>query len=295
MQENVGSFIAFQYFCKKKGMDVGYGQARLFTIDSRNLHEYENIVRNGHNGFLLCMGGNISLVLDEKIYKLGKNDLYIYPAFADTQVDGFSEDFRAIAGLADFNSVVSSLLPVSDSQSYVFMRFHPHVSLEQEQVRRIGNVFTLICQRESSGSALEVQTLSLLHQALCYEIVDAYMAKRAKPSGRQSRKDKIFQSFLMDLHQHFRQHREVAFYAELQYITPRHFATQIHDKSGKTPLQWITLFTISESKRLLDNPKMSIKEIAEVLNFPEQASFGRYFKQHTGTSPTEYRLLCQIK
>jgi AraC-like DNA-binding protein len=34
---------------------------------------------------------------------------------------------------------------------------------------------------------------------------------------------------------------------------------------------------------------MSIKEIAQHLNFPNQSFLGKYFKEHVGMSPSEYR------
>ena len=34
---------------------------------------------------------------------------------------------------------------------------------------------------------------------------------------------------------------------------------------------------------------LSLKEIADRYNFPDQSFFGRYFKKHTGMSPKEYR------
>jgi len=32
-----------------------------------------------------------------------------------------------------------------------------------------------------------------------------------------------------------------------------------------------------------------VKEVADRLGFPEQFTFRKYFKTHTGISPTEYR------
>lgn len=34
---------------------------------------------------------------------------------------------------------------------------------------------------------------------------------------------------------------------------------------------------------------MSIKEIADTMNFTDQSTFGRYFRKHCGMSPTDYR------
>ena len=108
---------------------------------------------------------------------------------------------------------------------------------------------------------------------------------------KQTRKDKTFQNFLVSLYQNFNIHRDVRFYAEQQCITPRYFATLIHEVSGKTPLQWISLFVIIEAKRMLSNPKISIKEVANRLHFTDQSFFGRYFKLYAGCSPSEYKSL----
>ena len=44
-----------------------------------------------------------------------------------------------------------------------------------------------------------------------------------------------------------------------------------------------------EIRVMLKNSKMSIKQIAEELNFPNQSSLGKYFKEHYGTSPSHFR------
>lgn len=49
------------------------------------------------------------------------------------------------------------------------------------------------------------------------------------------------------------------------------------------------IFTVAKAKNLLENTKMSIKEIAMELHFPEQFSFRKYFKQHVGIPPKQYR------
>jgi len=260
----------------------------IFHLDWKNIQQFERM-RSGNNGFLLCKKGKMSLQMDGNMYDIQSGDLYIYPAFSETMNLNTSNDFVGIAGIADFNSVMSSIHSASDSISYIHMRFHPLVSLDVGQIRRIEEVVGCIESRANVQMELKEQVIYAFSQVLCYEVVSAYMEKMSVPQGRQSRKDKMLQQFMTDLNEHFKTHRDVAFYAESQYITPRHFATQIHAKSGRTPLQWIAMFTIIEAKRLLDNPKMSIKEIAEKLHFPEQASFGRYFKKYTGISPTEYR------
>ena len=40
---------------------------------------------------------------------------------------------------------------------------------------------------------------------------------------------------------------------------------------------------------ILDENEKSIKEITEYMNFPNQSFLGKYFKEHVGMSPSEYR------
>lgn len=40
---------------------------------------------------------------------------------------------------------------------------------------------------------------------------------------------------------------------------------------------------------MLRNTTKSIKQIAEEMNFPNQSFLGKYFKEHVGMSPSQYR------
>ena len=47
---------------------------------------------------------------------------------------------------------------------------------------------------------------------------------------------------------------------------------------------------IAEAKVLLNEPCLSVTEIAELLNFADQSYLSRFFKKNTGMSPKEFRL-----
>lgn len=46
---------------------------------------------------------------------------------------------------------------------------------------------------------------------------------------------------------------------------------------------------IMEMKHILTTTDLSIKEIANQFHFETSSYMGRYFRRHTGMSPTEYR------
>ena len=54
-------------------------------------------------------------------------------------------------------------------------------------------------------------------------------------------------------------------------------------------MEWIIIVTIAHAKRLLSQPDMQVKEVADQLGFPEQFTFRKYFKKHTGMSPSEFK------
>lgn len=248
------------------------------------------IIHSDKNGFLLCRKGCIQLSLDDNVFDINVGDLYIYPPFSQTFIKEVSEDFFGVVGIADFDFVLSTIIPVSNTQQQMYIRSRPCVTLTQKQMNNLEEIIAIVKSRLAEPNRpLRMQILSTLAQTMCLEILDAYVAGLSITPLFQNRKDKIFQKFLQDCFRHFKSHRDVKYYAALQNLTPRYFATVIHEVSGKTPIEWLNLSVIAESKKLLADPNLSVKEIAMNLNFGDQSLFGRYFKNKTGASPQKFR------
>lgn len=261
----------------------------LFDIDSTNIKKQNPFSFINQNGFLLCKKGTATLKMDDNIYNLKEGDLYIYPAFSQTDVVDFSDDLKGIAGTADFDFTLSSLDSISDTQSHVYIRFHPLVSLTGEQQKRIDELIRIVKTRSELHTVLNPQINATLAQAFCYEVLDAFITNKSMLTTKQTHNGKIFQNFLVLLFKNYHTHRDVQFYASQLSLTPRYFTTIVRKTSGKTPSEWISLFVVTEAKRLLSQPKSSIKEIAAQLHFTDQSFFGRYFKLYAGCSPSAYK------
>ncbi|WNW02394.1 AraC family transcriptional regulator [Tenacibaculum sp. HL-MS23] len=95
--------------------------------------------------------------------------------------------------------------------------------------------------------------------------------------------------FLDLLNENFKSERSVQFYADVLCITSGYLSKVLKEVSGKTANQLIDEAVILEAKLLLNNPILSISEIAENLQFSDQSFFGKFFKKHTGLSPTAFR------
>ncbi len=106
-----------------------------------------------------------------------------------------------------------------------------------------------------------------------------------------NRKEQIFHDFLALLEKYFRRERSISFYASQMCLTPKYMSSIIREISGKHGTQWIDDYVALEAKALLRNSDLTIKQIADTLNFPSQSMFGRFFKKMTGYSPKQYKLL----
>lgn len=91
------------------------------------------------------------------------------------------------------------------------------------------------------------------------------------------------------LEKNFSQERSVDFYASLMAITPKTLNRITQSAVQKSAKEFIDGRVVIEIKRLLLFEKLSIKEIAYSLNFNEPTNLVKYFKKHTGETPTSYK------
>ena len=88
---------------------------------------------------------------------------------------------------------------------------------------------------------------------------------------------------------HCDKQHSVSWYAKAMFISPDYLSKIIRDYDGTSARAWINARIIEKAKFLMLQSNLTLKEISDKLNFPDQSSFGRFFKSNTGRSPKEYR------
>jgi len=88
---------------------------------------------------------------------------------------------------------------------------------------------------------------------------------------------------------HALQERNVGFYARRLQLTPHYLCVLIKQTSGKTVMDWVNEVVIKEAKDLLEAGELQTQEVARELNFPDHASFTKFFKRETGLTPQAFR------
>lgn len=246
----------------------------------------------------LCQSGELDLVLEDKTYHIRQGDIYISPLLKSIHVKHRSKDLQGVILTVDIDYILTNTKKTFDPTWSFFIYENPCLSLSKEQYMYIDQLIDALQRRIATTSAatanaqqktINHELVTAMGEVLYYEILTAYFALEPRQTPPKDRKDLVFQNFLISLYQKHRTEREVTYYAQEQYLTPRYFSAIIKEKSGLSALQWIIRMVIADAKQMLRSSDLSIKEIASELNFSTQSFFGKYFKQYVGISPTEYR------
>jgi AraC-like DNA-binding protein len=99
----------------------------------------------------------------------------------------------------------------------------------------------------------------------------------------------LFSEFMRLVAEHYREQREVAFYASELHISPKYLGQIVSKKTGRNPKTIIDHYVVVQLKLQLRTSRITIKELSWLYHFSDTSFFCRYFKSHTGLSPQEYR------
>lgn len=137
---------------------------------------------------------------------------------------------------------------------------------------------------KQSSSQLMIATL-LLQLFLTVERDNHQIIKKG-PSAYHSLMLRNFRRLIED---HFKTIKLPKDYAGLLYITPNHLNALCKDYIGISAGEVIRNRIILEAKRLLINFDLSVGDIAQELNFPDNSYFVKFFKKYTHTTPEAFR------
>lgn len=120
-------------------------------------------------------------------------------------------------------------------------------------------------------------------------LADSKRRQEMESPVRTSRQRQMLEQFIkLAINDHAREHL-VGYYADKMCVTPKYLSKIVKEASGRSVPDWLSELLILDAKNMLRHSDMTIKEISSRLNFPSQSFFFRFFKNHTGQTPTQYR------
>lgn len=241
--------------------------------------------------FALCVKGHAEYTIDTELQTVSENQIIIVSAGQVVNNIHCSDDCVGRGVFISQQYVQETLSGIRDLSSiFLFTRLHPVFSLDRGNIRSILSFYLLIRQKVSeTDHKFRRDTVRALLQAFVYDAGNIIWQVMKGEKHKHSRQETIFMKFIQLVERHFRHERRVGWYAQQLAITPKYLSESIRQISKQTPSQWIDNYVVLEMRVLLKNSNLSIKEIADKLNFPNQSFMGKYFKEHVGLSPREYR------
>ncbi|WP_303012174.1 helix-turn-helix domain-containing protein [uncultured Bacteroides sp.] len=204
-----------------------------------------------------------------------------------------SEDFLTVTMVLS-SSMFSDALsgaPRFTPHFFFYMRSHYYYPQNERDVMRLSSYLGMIKDKVLSRDAYRRELIIHLLRYLYLELFNAYEKESALTSTRKdTRKEELANRFFNLIMKHFRENKEVAFYADKLCITSKYLTMVIKETSGRSAKDWIVEYMILEIKALLKNTSLNIQEIAIKTNFANQSSLGRFFRKHTGMSLSQYRI-----
>ncbi|MBE6334875.1 MAG: helix-turn-helix domain-containing protein [Bacteroidales bacterium] len=246
--------------------------------------------------FLICRKGVMTISVNQYEYRVSERMVIV--TFPDDiiHIVRQSPDFSASFILTSDSFIRNIRLDMHQViPLFIKTKRFPIVKLDEIDEGIFDHYFSLLSWAVGTGeSSFKAKILDTLATSLLYaggNLIREQIQEQLNTDSVKSRKELIFAEFTKQLLLHYRQERSVKFYADQLHITPKYLSALIKDISGRTAAEWIDSYVIIEAKNLLKFSNMNIQEIAYSLNFDTQSFFGKYFKQHTGYSPSQFKLL----
>ena len=272
--------------------DCHYIDDDLLILDDINVNSIsENALRMQCLFMALCTEGHARYSVDTKEQEVEAGDVIIVSEGQVLSNYMLSPDCHGVALMMSYefyNSIINEIHELS--ALFLFSRMHPVFKLSKSEMHDMLGYLSAIRQKVGDTSHhFRREVVTTLLKALIYDTSNAIYRIQTLEEKRPNRAESIFMSFIKLVEKNFRQERRVGWYAKQLCITPKYLSETVKHISNRTPNDWIDKYVVMEIRVLLKSSTMSIKEISHELNFPNQSFLGKYFKEHVGLSPSQFR------
>jgi AraC family transcriptional activator of pobA len=245
------------------------------------------LFRSTYYSIGLCLQGQAELQVNLDTYQVQAGSLLVLPAHCLKQWRTRSADFvsRDVLFTADF------LPPAPGGHLGQFAFFNSPAAhmLPPVLCGRLQVALEQLHQSYHEPHLYRPELLQTRLQVLLYETAAAYAALTGVAEPGQPRAQLLTRQFKHLLCAHCTAERQLAFYASQLCITPKHLTETIRAVTGRGAASLIAEAVTLEARLRLQNPALTVAQVADQLHFADQSTFARYFRHTVGQTPTAYR------
>ncbi len=244
---------------------------------------------------ILCIAGDAEVVLNLRRYLIKKNTIFFSKPNDIIQLEKWKDsEFYVIAFNDNFIRCVNIDYKMLLS-AFLEMRKRPCIEITDEETNSLSETFHNLSEDLKLYMATRysdeiLMTYISLSAYKAFSIVGRHQEASVDNLDNLSHRNEDYLNKFMELlGKNFYKERNIGFYASQICVTPKYLTSLIKRVSGKSAGQWIDESIVLEAKHLLKYSNMTVQEIADYLNFPNQSFFAQYFRRQTGMTPSNYK------
>lgn len=241
---------------------------------------------------ILCTQGEAVIKIAFRSYIIKPGTLCIILARNIFEPVYTSHDFKGVLAAFDRSFTILSNYGTTGIMSiFNTLRNRPSFLLTESETTEVLGLYNAMggVLRER-GKLYQLDILKAYLSILHFTMIPIInKAEDEHVSVRLSRQEEIFTKFLSVVEENYKVDRSIKFYADRLCLTPKYLSSVVFSVSKRLAGEWINDYVMLEARALLRSNNLSIQQISDLLNFPNQSFFGKFFKRHAGISPKEYR------
>lgn len=287
-----------RYFCSKNELYMAEYNPIMttpeeqFVVGDTDLRYFEeHSCRTEGGAILFCRRGSATVTVDQLRDRITRDTLLLLLPGSILHLNERTDDFR-VRFCAFSLELFSEAAYRLDPSFFHILHEHAIIRLPDRIIEGVRNWFQMASYTYRDRGNIFRNTI--IRNRLQNVLLEAFdktqrFASDVHSQTGTTRQADLFQRFVALVHEHCTEQREVAFYADRLCISTRYLSTIIRSVAHSTAKEFIDRSVVLEIKMLLGSTELSVQEIAYRLHFPDQSYLGRFFKKHTGVSPTEFR------
>jgi AraC-like DNA-binding protein len=286
--DKLNNILASYYEPVKKSI-VGDDIMLIRNITTLPCFEYP--IKPGVVVSMQCFSGSADVSVNMKHWTLEKDQSLTVQPDNMIQFHSVSDDFTASVTFISVKLFEDFDLDLKiKTSTFIYTRKIPVQQLKKVDIDLLQNHHAMLeLVADMNDNPYQLHIIKLLLLTNFYIIANLKQIQECVETTL-SRTEQYFETFHDLLLLHYRESRDVKFYAEKMCLNAKYLSSLIRGISQKTASEWIDGYVILEAKSLLKLKDATIQEISDRLGFPDQSTFGKYFKRHAGISPKEYSL-----
>lgn len=232
----------------------------------------------GREDFYLqyLVGGQMNVLIDGNQYEMREGDVIVYYPHTHYHYESRTGGVRYYWVHFSGSEALSVFKECGLENARIY-----HVGLHDRLIKGFERLFSDFISRDRFFELSLGQTVV----KICLDIARLL----SNTDGQKRKTDDRIDSVIAYIHRNLNREMTIEELAESVYLSEGRLRVLFRERFGMSPLKYITSLRISTAKQLLEQPDITITEVARSVGISDPLYFSRIFRAETGISPSEYK------